>query len=479
MNDPMLELAQQSATNATFMAHVIDQQARRENKGWAELATDLEITLAQLARLALCQKPRETFFAQDVAQIAGYSGINRIVLLHLLDCAERGIRLKKHAAPHPERIVKQEKRRFMSGQRVWGAVGFAALLLLVLGAFALVAPRGETATLVVSAGEVVVSQADGALFAGTTGTAVPVGEIITVSAGDTIRLADSATAQLRLNDGSTVDLYSGTTLTVAELVTDGDYHVQLSLLSGKILNRVVRLLKPGDTFEIKTPSSTASVRGTVFTVEAQSEESSQIVVTEGVVRVALADAFVDVSPGFQVTAVLNQPLQVVPASEPNEAPTIAPTDTPPATNTAVPSATPEASDTATGVAPTSPAGTPTQVPGNPPTDVPGNGNPPPGGATPPGLIATPTLVPTETLLPVPAPTDTSVPAPSSTPAPAETDTPVPVPSDTPVPVPSDTPTSGNLVTICHNGSTIQVDESAVDAHLNHGDTLGPCPTSTP
>lgn len=471
MNDPMLELAQRSATNAAFMAHVIDQQARRENKGWAELATNLEITLAQLTKLALCQIPREAFFAQDVAQMAGYSSINRVVLLHLLDCAERGVRIKKHAAPQPERIVKQEKRRFMSGQRKWGAVGFAALLLLVLGAFALVSPRGETATLVVSAGEAVVSQANGALLAGTTDTAVPAGEIITVGAGDTIRLADTATAQLRLNDGSTVDLFSGTTLNVAELVTDGDYRVQLSLLSGKILNRVVRLLKPGNTFEVKTPSSTASVRGTVFTVETQSETSAQIVVTEGVVRVAMADAFVDVNPGQQVTAVLNQPLQVVPLSQPTAAPTSAPTDTPTATDTAVPSATPEPSDTA--VAPTSPAGTPTQVPGNPPTDVPGNGNPPPGGATPPGLIATPTLVPTQTLLPAPAPTTTN------TSAPPATNTPVPVATDTAVPVPSDTPTSGNLVTICHKGDTIQVDESAVDAHLNHGDTLGPCATSTP
>ena len=359
----------------------------------------------------------------------------------------------------------------MSGQRKWGAVGFAALLLLVLGAFALVSPRGETATLVVSAGEAVVSQANGALLAGTTDTAVPAGEIITVSAGDTIRLADTAAAQLRLNDGSTVDLFSGTTLNVAELVTDGDYRVQLSLLSGKILNRVVRLLKPGDSFEVKTPSSTASVRGTVFTVETQSETSAQIVVTEGVVRVAMADAFVDVNPGQQVTAVLNQPLQVVPLSQPTAAPTSAPTDMPTATDTAVPSATPEPSDTA--VAPTSPAGTPTQVPGNPPTDVPGNGNPPPGGATPPGLIATPTLVPTQTLLPAPAPTTTN------TSAPPATNTPVPVATDTAVPVPSDTPTSGNLVTICHKGDTIQVDESAVDAHLNHGDTLGPCATSTP
>jgi len=30
------------------------------------------------------------------------------------------------------------------------------------------------------------------------------------------------------------------------------------------------------------------------------------------------------------------------------------------------------------------------------------------------------------------------------------------------------------VTICHNGQTIQVAESAVQAHLDHGDTLGPC-----
>ena len=30
------------------------------------------------------------------------------------------------------------------------------------------------------------------------------------------------------------------------------------------------------------------------------------------------------------------------------------------------------------------------------------------------------------------------------------------------------------VTICHKGQTLEVAESAVQAHLNHGDTLGPC-----
>lgn len=30
------------------------------------------------------------------------------------------------------------------------------------------------------------------------------------------------------------------------------------------------------------------------------------------------------------------------------------------------------------------------------------------------------------------------------------------------------------VIICHKGQTLEVAEPAVQAHLNHGDTLGPC-----
>ena len=30
------------------------------------------------------------------------------------------------------------------------------------------------------------------------------------------------------------------------------------------------------------------------------------------------------------------------------------------------------------------------------------------------------------------------------------------------------------VTLCHKGKTLEVAEPAVQAHLNHGDTLGPC-----
>jgi hypothetical protein len=30
------------------------------------------------------------------------------------------------------------------------------------------------------------------------------------------------------------------------------------------------------------------------------------------------------------------------------------------------------------------------------------------------------------------------------------------------------------VTICHKGQTLELPEAALQVHLNHGDTLGPC-----
>jgi hypothetical protein len=33
---------------------------------------------------------------------------------------------------------------------------------------------------------------------------------------------------------------------------------------------------------------------------------------------------------------------------------------------------------------------------------------------------------------------------------------------------------GHTTTVCHKGKTIQVDDSAVNMHLGHGDRLGPC-----
>ncbi len=51
-----------------------------------------------------------------------------------------------------------------------------------------------------------------------------------------------------------------------------------------------------------------------------------------------------------------------------------------------------------------------------------------------------------------------------------TTTPAPTTTTTTTPAPK----KPHKVTICHKGRTIEVDEHAVQAHLRHGDTLGPC-----
>lgn len=398
MTQALFALAKRSAADDSFMAYLVDQQARRENISWEQLAAILKIEPTQLAKLALCKQPREAYFTQDVAQIAGYSGINRMVLLHLMDCARQGSLLRKNTVqrtqPTRKPIRKGKGNFFMLHRRTW-AFGLATLLVLILGAFVLAQPGSAEATLVVSAGEVVVNQAGGAIFASSAETAVSAGDVLTVQQGDTIRLDAAASAQLRLQDGSTVDLFGGTTLAVSELVTNDDsYRVRLNLFSGKTLNRVVRLLRSDDAFEVKTPSSTASVRGTVFTVEAQTAETSVVSVDEGVVRVTMGDQYVDVEPGFQVTAVVGQELKVVPQNAPTEEPTATPTaeptDTPEPDEpepTEVPIEIPAAVPPPTkedNTVPTDKAkGPPDPIPGHTPDDETGEGDPPDGEDTPP------------------------------------------------------------------------------------------------
>ncbi|MCA9935767.1 MAG: FecR domain-containing protein, partial [Anaerolineales bacterium] len=82
------------------------------------------------------------------------------------------------------------------------------------------------------------------------------------------------------------------------------------------LNRIMHLLGPNDKFDVRTPSSTASVRGTVFTVEVLSNTSSYFAVEEGIVQVTMGDEVVDVPAGFAVTAVTNQPLDLQPVEDP-------------------------------------------------------------------------------------------------------------------------------------------------------------------
>ncbi|NJN55768.1 MAG: FecR domain-containing protein [Anaerolineae bacterium] len=197
-------------------------------------------------------------------------------------------------------------------------IGIIVLVLFGAGAIALAKPETAVATLTVSEGQATVkkTRTQFGIWSSETAVTLTPGTIVTISQGDVIT-QESGSGQLRLQDGSQIDLTASTTLAVDELViTSSSYRVQLQLLAGKTINRVVKLLGAEDYFRVSTPSSTAAVRGTLFSVELLSPTSSQVVVDEGIVQVSMGTDVVQVGAGQMVTAVLGQPLLVVPHNQP-------------------------------------------------------------------------------------------------------------------------------------------------------------------
>jgi hypothetical protein len=257
-------------------ASYIHRYALKEEISWQEVAKHLQIDMAQLAKLALCRLPQPSMLMGEVMQVADYVAMERSALKAFLDevegrpsvlKSEKTPRRWNHQALVGSNNVGKGVAVMFSNKRIW-AIGVVILVLLI-GAFVLAQPDEGAATLVVFTGQATIVQVDtGLLASGRKEVVAEAGEVLTVVTGDTITLAADATGQIRLLDGSTVDLAANTSVDVTELViTDDSYRVRLRMLAGRTVSRVVTVLGVADRFEISTPSSTASVRGTVFTVE--------------------------------------------------------------------------------------------------------------------------------------------------------------------------------------------------------------------
>lgn len=430
MSQLLIKMARQASTDKGLWASLIQEYSQRRGRTWEEIAQELDVDMTRLAKLALCKRPHSRHVSDEWDQIAVYTGIKRNVLMQFAQKAEA----RMVWSGFNQIMASLQRGGMMLMQRRTLAVALVVVVIVLVSAFALATPGQQTnATLVVLQGEATVIPSGGGRE-----QAVTADEIVKVATGDEIRLSAAATAQLRLYDGSTVDLAPNTTLQITELETSDDsYRVRLNLLLGRTVSRVERALGLGDTFEIRTPSATASVRGTVFTVDVLSSDSTYFACDEGRVWVVMGDAAAELPAGTELTAVLGQPLTVVPQNNgpatetnPDQLPNVAP-------SLVTPTLEPTVTETATTTA-----------------------------------TSTPTPTVTQTATPLPTVTATS------TVTPTATHTATPAPSVTPPPLPTNTNEPGNgtsQVTLCHNGQTITVNESAVQPHLDHGDTLGACP----
>ncbi|MGF1506447.1 MAG: FecR domain-containing protein [Anaerolineae bacterium] len=135
----------------------------------------------------------------------------------------------------------------------------------------------DSATLIVEAGTAVLTEGEQTqeLSAGSEATAAP---------GATVATASDGEATLYFLNGAIVEMEPDTTLTITQFSESTDpFVVSLDLHNGSIINRVIRILGLEDSYDIITPTGSASVRGTGFRVEVLDETRSFFSVEEGVV----------------------------------------------------------------------------------------------------------------------------------------------------------------------------------------------------
>ncbi|HEY9765477.1 MAG TPA: FecR family protein [Chroococcales cyanobacterium] len=111
-------------------------------------------------------------------------------------------------------------------------------------------------------------------------------------AGDQVRTSEQSTALIERKDGSTLELLSLAEVTV---VDEKGFFVRL----GQVWSHFVKVLK-GDSF-LKTPTTTALIRGTILSVSHDGQDS-RVIVREGLVSVRDANqGEVEVAGGHAVS----------------------------------------------------------------------------------------------------------------------------------------------------------------------------------
>lgn len=106
----------------------------------------------------------------------------------------------------------------------------------------------------------------------------PVSTETRVGSGDTVRTEENGQATLKLDDGSTVFVDSGTEFLVQTLAKDSDTEQSESIFGlpkGKLKAQVTPL-DPGSVFNVETPVVVASVKGTTLTPTVNADGSVSV-----------------------------------------------------------------------------------------------------------------------------------------------------------------------------------------------------------
>jgi len=189
-----------------------------------------------------------------------------------------------------------------------GGLTGAFLLAVVLGVSGVLAPArgqalGASSTVTVLGGAVSVHHRTGPVAQAVDG------EVI--GPGDSIETGADGRAVLTYFEGSTVEIEPGSSLSVTALSTepDGATVVEMTQNLGRSWHVVTRILSGASKYQVRTPSATASVRGTAFQVDVVivgGEPETTVTTSEGNVSHSAPDprrlgqtTTINVGPGQQ------------------------------------------------------------------------------------------------------------------------------------------------------------------------------------
>jgi hypothetical protein len=122
-----------------------------------------------------------------------------------------------------------------------------------------------------------------------------------VEQGDVVRTGEDSHAVLTFFDGSTIEVEPESELIVQTLkaTSAGDIVMELQQNLGRSWHVVSRALTPNSKYEVRTPTTTASVRGTAFLIGVDPTGKTNVQTTDGLVRATGGGVMVEVPPGFQ------------------------------------------------------------------------------------------------------------------------------------------------------------------------------------
>jgi hypothetical protein len=127
--------------------------------------------------------------------------------------------------------------------------------------------------------------------------------------GSTLRTSADARAIITLIDGSTVELEPASDITIEDATRSGSTILQLARSLGRSWHVVTHFTTADSRYELRTPASTASVRGIAFEVGVNAGLAGLTTLTEAEARVAATAAMTPilVTPAQAITRAVSEP----------------------------------------------------------------------------------------------------------------------------------------------------------------------------